>query len=242
MISLRFLVNQPKHLPSSALLQCWYSSKSSKKHGKASPSKQQAPKKQQQHESNGDEAGEFDLDKYKLRMQHIVDKYREELASIRLGRATPSLLDTVRVPYEGTQVRINQLARIVVKDPQTLHVIPSDASSETMGLIEKAIRNANLNLNPVSQTSGQDYIRVPIPPITQEYRIQMQKQLGQICEQAKIRIRQHRQQARTHLKRHPMQSLEDDARMEKSVQTVTDSMTVQLDSLTKVKSKEILSQ
>lgn len=123
-------------------------------------------------------------------IEKSVDALRRELAKVRTGRAHPSILDSVRVDYYGTQTPLSQMANVGVPDASLLSVKPFD---KTQGpAIDKAIRDANLGLNP--QVDG-DLIRIPIPPLTEERRKDMVKLTKRNSEDAKIAIRKHRRDA-----------------------------------------------
>jgi ribosome recycling factor len=119
-----------------------------------------------------------------------MDSLKRELSKVRTGRAHPSILDGVRVDYYGTQTPVNQMANIGMPDASLLTVKPYDRSQAHA--IDKAIRDANLGLNP--QVDG-DLIRIPIPPLTEERRKEMVKLTKRHGEEAKIAIRKHRREA-----------------------------------------------
>ncbi len=119
-----------------------------------------------------------------------LDALRRELSKVRTGRAHPSILDGVRVDYYGTPTPLSQMANVGSPDPSLLTVKPFDKTQAIA--IDKAIRDANLGLNP--QVDG-DLIRIPIPPLTEERRKEMVKLTKRNSEDAKIAIRKHRRDA-----------------------------------------------
>jgi ribosome recycling factor len=123
-------------------------------------------------------------------MDKALDSLRRELSKVRTGRAHPSILDGVRVDYYGVQTPISQMANVGVPDASLLTVKPYDRSQGSA--IDRAIRDANLGLNP--QVDG-ELIRIPIPPLTEDRRKEMVKLTKRHGEEAKIAIRKHRRDA-----------------------------------------------
>src|SRR5207302_5159449 len=111
----------------------------------------------------------------KSRMDEAVEDFRRELAATRTGRANVHMLDTVSVDYYGSQMPVNQIAQIHAPEPQMITVQPFDASQ--LGVIEKAIRGADLGLNPMNDGK---LVRVPVPALTEERRKEMVKHLHRI--------------------------------------------------------------
>src|ERR1700689_3220667 len=101
----------------------------------------------------------------KMRMEKAVEDFRKELAGVRTGRANVGLLDSIRVDYHGTAMPIHQLGTVTVPDPMTIGIAPWDPGA--VALIDKAIRTADLGLNP---TNDGKVVRVPIPPLTEDRR------------------------------------------------------------------------
>src|ERR1700755_3608898 len=118
------------------------------------------------------------------RMEGAVEDLRKKLATIRTGRAAVSLLDNVVVEYYGTPTPLNQMASVHVPEPQMLTVQPWDQTQ--LGAIEKAIRAADLGLNP---SNDGKLVRIPIPALTEERRKQLAKQVHEIAEQHRTEIR-----------------------------------------------------
>src|ERR1700742_4948472 len=113
----------------------------------------------------------------RVRMEQVIDDFRRKLASVRTGRAVISLLDPVIVDYYGTPTPLNQMASVHAPEPQMLTVQPWDQSQ--IGAIEKAIRAADLGLNP---SNDGKLVRVPIPALTEERRKQLAKQVHDAAE------------------------------------------------------------
>ena len=112
------------------------------------------------------------------RMETVIEDFRRKLATIRTGRAAVSLLDTVMVDYYGTMTPLNQMASVHAPEPQMLTVQPWDQTQ--IAAVEKAIRTADLGLNP---SNDGKLVRIPIPPLTEERRKQLAKQVhGQGCD------------------------------------------------------------
>ena len=173
------------------------------------------------------------------RMETVIDDFRRKLASVRTGRAAVSILDNVVVDYYGTPTPLNQMASVHAPEPQMLTVQPWDQTQ--VGPIEKAIRAADLGLNP---SNDGKLVRIPIPPLTEERRKQLAKQIQQVAEDHRTAIRQGRRDANERLKKMLKDKLisedaERDALAE--IQKLTDSYIGKIDELTRSKEQEILS-
>jgi ribosome recycling factor len=172
------------------------------------------------------------------RMAKAVESVRGELSKIRTGRATTALLDTVKVEAYGTETPLNQVGNLSVSDAHTIAVQVWDKS--LMGAVEKAIRNANLGLNPMND--GQ-MIRVPMPPLTEERRIEISKLVKKFGEEGKIAVRNVRRDAMEHLKKaEKAEHFGEDERKrgEDEVQKKTDHNIKEIDNLIAVKEKEVM--
>jgi ribosome recycling factor len=171
-------------------------------------------------------------------MENAVDALRREFASVRTGKASPGLLDLVRVEAYGSKMPLNQVATVSSPEPRLLIVQPWDKS--LMTVIEKAIRSAELGLNPANDGS---LIRVPIPPLNEERRREMVRMLHKQAEESRIAIRHARQEANKSLKQQQSDSeiSEDDARRRMDeVQKMTDEFIARVDQLLKSKEEEVL--
>jgi len=172
------------------------------------------------------------------RMDKVLVDLHNEMAHIRTGRASIGLLDSVRVEYYGSPVPLNQVAQLHVPDPAMITVQPWDAS--TIGAIEKAIRNADLGLNP---SNDGKIVRVPIPALTEERRRDLAKKLSHIAEERRVALRNARRDANEQLKKMLKDKLisEDDERQALDVvQKLTDGQIGKIDQAAKAKEKEIL--
>lgn len=174
----------------------------------------------------------------KSRMEKVLADLQHDMAGVRTGRASVSLLDNVRADYYGTPTPLNQLATLHVPEPTLITVQPWDVSQ--IAVIEKAIRGADLGLNP-----GNDgkLIRVPIPPLTEERRKDLVKKLHHIAEDHRVALRNIRRDGNEHVKKLVKDKLiseDDDRRAHEEIQKLTDSYIGKLDSAAKTKEKEIL--
>ncbi|HWT02197.1 MAG TPA: ribosome recycling factor [Pyrinomonadaceae bacterium] len=173
------------------------------------------------------------------RMEAVIDDVRRKLATIRTGRAAVSLLDTVMVEYYGTPTPLSQMASVHVPEPQMLTVQPWDQTQ--LGAIEKAIRAADLGLNP---SNDGKLVRIPIPPLTEERRKQLAKQVHEIAEEHRTAIRNVRRDANERLKKMLKdKAISEDAERDglEEVQKLTNTYIGKIDELMKTKENEILS-
>lgn len=173
------------------------------------------------------------------RMEDALEALRREFATVRTGKATPSLLDTVRVDAYGTKLPVNQVATVSAPEPGLLVVQPFDRS--LMGAIEKGILAGDLGLNPANDGS---VIRVPIPPLNEERRKEFVKVLHRMAEECRVSIRHARREAnervKARLKEHEIS--EDDGRREMDeIQRLTDEHIRKVDEALAAKEKEVMS-
>lgn len=174
----------------------------------------------------------------RTRMDKVLGDLQNEMAHVRTGRATIGLLDSVRVDYYGSPVPLSQVAQLHVPEPAMITVQPWDAS--VIGAIEKAIRSADLGLNP---SNDGKLIRVPIPPLTEERRRELAKKLSHIAEERRVTLRNTRRDANEHLKKMLKDKLisEDEERQAlDGIQKLTDAQIAKIDQAAKAKEKEIL--
>ncbi len=172
------------------------------------------------------------------RMRHTVDTVLRELSTMRTGRASLSMLDSIRVDYYGTPTPLNQVGNLGVPDPTLITLQPWDPS--TLPAIEKAIRSSDLDLNP--QNDGK-MIRVPIPPLTEERRKGLVKHAHKYAEDGRVAIRNVRRDVNDHLKKalkeHELG--EDDERHALTeVQKLTDQHIEEIGAALKKKEAEIM--
>ena len=173
------------------------------------------------------------------RMDTVIDDFKRKLAAVRTGRAAVSILDTVIVDYYGTPTPLNQIASVHAPEPQMLTVQPWDVTQ--LGAVEKAIRSADLGLNP---SNDGKLVRIPIPPLTEERRRQLAKQIHDVAEDHRTAVRQHRRDANDRLKKmlKDKQISEDAERGSlDEIQKLTDGYIRKIDELSKSKEQEIMS-
>jgi len=164
---------------------------------------------------------------------------KQEAAAIRTGRATPSLVEDIPVEYMGARLRVKELASITAPEPRMLIIQPWDKSA--IPLIEKAIRESEIGLNPVSDSTS---VRLTIPSLTEERRKEFIKLLHSKTEEARIRIRRVREDVLKKVQTavHDKQAREDDVRRAKEeLQKVVDELNTKLDTLVKTKEHELMS-
>lgn len=172
------------------------------------------------------------------KMEKAVDALRREFSGVRTGKASPQLLDTVRVEAYGSQLPINQVATVSAPEARMLVVQPFDRAM--IGPIEKAILTSDLGVNP---SNDGKVIRVPIPALTEERRREYVKVLHKMAEEARIAIRSARHDALNDVKERQKEKeiSEDDARREQGeVQKVTDQYNAKVDDVLKHKEAEVM--
>jgi ribosome recycling factor len=174
----------------------------------------------------------------KARMEKTKSDLQHELGTIRTGRASLTLLDHVRVDYYGTPTPLNQLATLGVPEPTLITVQPWDVSQ--IGSIEKAIRSADLGLNPANDGK---VVRVPIPPLNEERRKELVKHLHHVLENHRVAVRNIRRDANENVKKllkDKKISEDEDKRAHDDIQKMTDKVIQEIDQIGKTKEKEIL--
>jgi ribosome recycling factor len=173
------------------------------------------------------------------RMEGAVEDLRRRMATIRTGRAAVSLLDSVVVEYYGTPTPLSQMASVHAPEANLLTVQPWDQTQ--LGAIEKAIRSADLGLNP---SNDGKLVRVPVPPLTEERRKQLAKQVHETAEEHRTAIRNVRRDANDRLKKLLKDKvISEDAERDalEEVQKLTNTYIGKVDELAKTKEQEILS-
>jgi ribosome recycling factor len=171
-------------------------------------------------------------------MDKVLSDLQHNMAGIRTGRASISLLEPIRADYYGTPTPLNQMAQLHVPEPSLITVQPFDASQ--IGSIEKAIRSSDLGLNP---SNDGKVIRVPIPPLTEERRKELVKKLHHVAEDHRVALRNIRRDANEQLKKllkDKTISEDEERRALDETQKVTDGVIAKLDQAVKAKEKEIL--
>ncbi len=174
----------------------------------------------------------------KSRMDKVLSDLQHEMAGVRTGRASMGLLDNVRAEAYGTPMPLNQLATLHVPDATMITVQPFDMSQ--IGAIEKAIRAADLGLNP---SNDGKIIRVPIPSLTEERRKELVKKVHHIAEDHRVALRNIRRDSNEHIKKllkDKLISEDEDRRAHDEIQKLTDGYIAKLDQAVKSKEKEVL--
>jgi ribosome recycling factor len=174
----------------------------------------------------------------KQRMDAALDAIRREFATVRTGKATPALLDTVRVDAYGSKMPLNQVATVNTPEPSLLVVQPFDKT--LIGDIERAIMTADLGLNPANDGN---VIRVPIPPLNEERRREYAKVLHKMAEEGRVSIRHARRIVRDELharvKKHEIGE-DEGRRREDALEQLTQEYTEKIDDLLKRKEEEVM--
>ena len=175
----------------------------------------------------------------KTRMEKAVEAFRKEMAAVRTGRASVHMLDGVQVEYYGSMMPLNQIAQVHAAEAQLITVQPFDPSS--LGLIEKAIRSADLGLNPMNDGK---IIRVPVPPLTEERRRDMVKHLHKFLEEHRTAIRNIRRDGNELIKKALKEKKvteDEERRALEEIQKLTDDEIKKMEEMSKAKEKEVMS-
>jgi ribosome recycling factor len=168
-------------------------------------------------------------------MDKAIESTKREFASIRSGKATPNMLDTVKVEMYGQIMNLNQVASVSAPEPRVLIVTPYDKGQ--VKAIEKAIREAELGLEPSAQSG---IIRVPLPQMNEERRKELVKVLHKLAEESRIAVRHSRTETRDRLKKLDKVSEDDVKHAEKDLQKMHDDYIGKVDELMKAKEAEIM--
>lgn len=174
----------------------------------------------------------------KARMDKALSDLQHEMASIRTGRASVSILDQIRVDYYGTPTPLNQVANLHVPEPSLITIQPWDVS--LIGAIEKSIRVSDLGLNPANDGK---VIRLPIPPLTEERRKELVKKLHGTAEHHRVAVRNVRRDGNEAVKKllkDKKITEDEDKRAHDEIQKLTDAYMAKVDQAAKTKEKEIL--
>jgi ribosome recycling factor len=172
------------------------------------------------------------------RMEKSIEHLRKELSSVRTGRASLSILDGVRVDYYGTPTPLNQVANLAVPEANLITVQPWEPPM--LEVVEKAILSSDLDLNPANDGK---ILRIPIPPLTEERRKTLVKQVGKMAEDGRTALRQVRRDVNDHLKKMLKDkeiSEDDEKRALKEVQELTDEHVKKVDEIVKKKEQELM--
>ena len=170
------------------------------------------------------------------RMDKTLQALRRDLATLRAGRASPALLEKVQAEYYGAMMPVNQLGSITTPDPRTLVIQPWDKSA--LAAIERAILKSDLGLTPVNDG---EVIRINIPPLTEERRLELVKSTRKLGEEAKVAIRNIRRDANDEIKKKEKSEISEDEsrRHQEDIQKLTDRFIAEIDKMLAAKEKEI---
>ena len=174
----------------------------------------------------------------KARMDKAVEDFRREMTGVRTGRASVHMLDSVSVDYYGSQMPLNQIAQVHAPEPQLLTVQPFDPTS--LPVIEKAIRAADLGLNPMNDGK---IIRVPVPPLTEERRKEMVKHLHKVLEDHRTAVRNIRRDGNELIKKAMKDkkiSEDEERRSLDEIQKLTDTEIKKMEEMSAAKEKEVM--
>ena len=180
----------------------------------------------------------FKEELYNQKMTKTFDVFVKELSSLRTGRANASMLDLIKVDVYGQKMPINQLATITTPEPRVINIQVWD--SNNVALIDSAVKKSDLGLNP--QIDGQ-LIRLPIPDLSEERRIEIKKVIKTMGEKCKVSIRNIRREGNDDLKKKLKSkeiSEDDEKKFEKIVQTYTDNFVKKIEEKVAIKEKEIM--
>ena len=179
-----------------------------------------------------------EIGQIRKRMEKAIDDLRKELASIRTGRASISILDNINVDYYGVPTPINQVAQLATPDPTLVTVQPYDVS--LVGPIEKSIRASDLGLNP---SNDGRLIRIPIPTLTEERRKQLAKHVHKVLEEHRTAVRNIRRDGNEHMKKMLKDktiSEDEEKQALAEIQKLTDDHIQRLEEVAAKKEQEIL--
>ncbi len=180
----------------------------------------------------------FDDNSYKKKMAKTIDIFSKDLSSLRTGRANAGMLDLIKVDVYGQKMPVNQLATITTPEPRTINIQVWDINNIPM--IDSSIKRSELGLNP--QIDGQ-LIRLPIPDLSQERRVEIKKMVKTMGEKCKISIRNIRRDANDelkNLKKEKQISEDEEKKFEKIIQIFTDENIKNIDEKVTIKEKEIM--
>ena len=175
---------------------------------------------------------------YNQKMIKTFDVFVKELASLRTGRANASMLDIIKVDVYGQKMPINQLATITTPEPRVINIQVWD--SNNVALVDSAVKKSDLGLNP--QVDGQ-LIRLPIPDLSEERRMEIKKVIKTMGEKCKVSIRNIRREGNDELKKKLKSkeiSEDDEKKFEKTIQSYTDNFVKKIEEKVSIKEKEIM--
>ena len=175
------------------------------------------------------------LNSARQQMDRALDNTRKEFSGVRSGKASPSMLDTVRVEMYGQQMPLNQCASVSAPEPRMLMVTPFDKGQ--IKAVEKAIRESDLGLDPAVQGT---VIRVPLPSMNEQRRKDLVKIVHKFAEEGRVAVRHARTEARDKVKKQDGIPEDDKKHFEKDIQKVHDEAIKKIDELIKAKEAEIM--
>ena len=180
----------------------------------------------------------FNINIYQDKMSKTIDKFLKDLSTLSTGRANSNMLDLIKVDVYGQKMPVNQIASITIPEPRTISIQVWDLNN--VALVDSAIRKSELGLNP--QIDGQ-LIRIPVPDLSEERRIEIKKMIKSMGEQCKISIRNIRREANDDIKN--LLKLKDisedlEKKEEKKIQQITDESIKKVDEKIESKEKEIM--
>ena len=180
----------------------------------------------------------FNKQNYNQKMNKTIDVFNKELGSLRTGRANANMLDLVKIDIYGQKMPINQLATVTTPEPRVINTQVWDANN--VSLLDSAIKKSDLGLNP--QIDGQ-LVRLPIPDLSEERRVEIKKIIKTMGEKCKVSIRNIRREGNDELKKKLKSkeiSEDDEKKFEKIIQNFTDNFVKKVDEKVAVKEKEIM--
>jgi len=183
------------------------------------------------------EEAQFCIDVAKENMQNSLLHLERNMQKIRAGKASPQMVDGIKVDYYGVMTLLNQMANISAPDPKTIFIQPWDKSS--LQPIEKAIMSANLGFNPINDGM---VIRIPVPPLTEERRREYVKRAKTEAENSKVIIRNTRRDANDNAKKLEKEGIPEDEikKLEIAIQNITDEYIQKIDKILAAKEKDIM--
>lgn len=180
----------------------------------------------------------LDTKEFEVKMQKSIEAYKNELDTVRAGRANPNILSRVMVDYYGTPTPVNQIGTVSCPDARTIVIQPWDAS--TLKGIEKAILASDIGITPANDGK---VVRLSFPQLTEDRRKELKKQVSKLGEDAKVSIRNIRRDAidkAKDMKKNGEMTEDEQKSSEKSVQDLTDKYIKEIDAITVAKEKEIM--
>ena len=180
---------------------------------------------------------QLQLEDTEEKMQKAISHLEDELVRVRAGKATPNILDGIHVDYYGSMTPLNQVSNISTPDAKTIAIQPWEKNM--VGPIEKAIMAANIGLTPINNG---ELTRINVPPLTEERRISLVKQIKNMGENTRVSIRNTRREANEAFKQMKKEGLAEDLEKdaETRVQEITDKYSIQVDKLIEAKEKDIM--